>query len=103
MSRATPVSGHPGIRRRRSSSTQREKTSISIRADVLEAARVIVKAGEAENLSALIEEALEEKVKRTRRAALYEAYAEAAGDEAFADDMGSVSRAFDHAVGDGLK
>lgn len=90
------------IRRRRSGSINREKTSLSIRADVLEAAREVVHAGEAENLSAFVEAALEEKLQRTKRAALYNAYEAAARDPEFMRDMDSASAAFEPATRDGL-
>ena len=102
MPHVTPSSSLPSVRRRRPSSIEREKTSISIRADVLAAAREIVQAGEAENLSAFVEVALEEKMKRTKRAALYSAYAAAANDPSFLRDMNVVSGAFDSAANDGL-
>jgi hypothetical protein len=92
----------PAVRRRRVSTALREKTSLSIRADVLAAAREIVQSGQAENLSALVENALEEKVMRIKRAALYLSYATASQDSAFMHDMDSVSKSFDTTVEDGL-
>jgi hypothetical protein len=102
MPHAPPPTRLPGIRRRRPSTVPREKTSLSIRADVLEAAREVVQAGEAENLSALVEAALEEKLRRTRRAALYGAYEAAAQDAEFMSDMRSVSEQFEPSASDGL-
>lgn len=102
MSSLTPIVNLPAIRHRRPGNVQRERTSLSIKADVLDAARQIVSAGEAENLSAFVELAIEEKIRRTKRAALYESYAAAASDPQFMDDMRSVSLSFEDAVGDGL-
>lgn len=96
------VASIPALRRRRRDQALRERTSLSLRADVLEAAKEIVQAGQAENLSAFVEDALEEKVRRTRRAALYAAYAEAANDPAFLRDMDDVSNRFSNADTDGL-
>jgi len=102
MRSATVIDPLPATRRRRPGKAPREKTSLSIRADVLDAAREIVRAGEAENLSALVEVALEEKLMRSRRAALYEAYEVAAQDADFMNDMRAVSKQFESMVIDGL-
>lgn len=92
----------PTLRRRRRDQSPREKTSLSLRADVLEAAREIVKAGDVENLSAFVESALEEKLRRAKRAALYAAYEEAAMDDQFMARMSSVTRSFAGTEEDGL-
>lgn len=92
----------PSIRRRRQDQVARERTSLSLRADILEAAKEIVQLGQAENLSAFVESAVEEKVRRTKRAALYAAYEEAAQDGAFQQAMAAVSRDFGNSETDGL-
>lgn len=92
----------PALRRRRPNGAPREKTSLSLRADVLNAARNIVQAGGAENLSAFVESALEEKLLRSRREALYAAYEDAAKDGGFMSRMSSVARSFAATEGDGL-
>lgn len=92
----------PIARRRRQDQIARERTSLVMRADVLEAVRAIVTSGGAENLSAFVEAAVEEKVRRTRRDALYASYAEAANDQAFRESMASVSREFAPSEVDGL-
>jgi len=102
MTRALAVASLPVFRRRRKDQASRERTSLSLRADVLAAAKEIVQAGEAENLSAFVESALEDKVRRTKRAALYAAYEEAAGDKDFLRDMQDVSTSFSNAETDGL-
>ena len=89
-------------RRRRQDQAPRERTSLSLRSDVLEAARQIVQSGEAENLSAFVESALEEKVRRTRKAVLYAAYEAASQDEQFQQSMRDVTRQFEHTDTDGL-
>jgi hypothetical protein len=73
-----------------------------LRTDVLEAAKEIVQSGGAENLSAFVESAVEEKLRRTKRAALYSAYEEAAQDEAFMARMNSITRDFAATEADGL-
>ena len=92
----------PALRRRRQKGTPREKTSLSLRADVLNAAKKIVQAGGAENLSAFVESALEEKLLRSRRGALYAAYEDAAKDGGFMSRMNSVTQSFAATQVDGL-
>lgn len=92
----------PGLRRRRQDHSTRERTSLSLRADVLEAAREIVRSGDAENLSAFVESAVEEKLRRTKQAVLYAAYEEAAQDDQFMARMSSVTRGFAGTEADGL-
>lgn len=103
MARRAATAGDSGFkRRRRQSGTARERTSLSLRADVVAAAKRVVEAGEAENLSAFVEEALEEKLLRTKRAALYAAYDEARNDAVFVADMNAVAASFARTEGDGL-
>lgn len=102
MKRSAAIASPPAFRRRRIDQVSRERTSLSLRADVLEAAKEIVQAGGAENLSALVESALEEKIRRTKRAVLYAAYAEAATDRAFLREMNEVTANFSNADRDGL-
>lgn len=98
----TRVAVTSGLRRRRKDQSARQRTSLSLRADLLEAAKAIVKAGEAENLSAFVESAVEEKLLRTTRAALYAAYEQAAQDHQFMARMNSVTRGFARTEADGL-
>lgn len=102
MTPQLPVAGFPTLRRRRHDQSPRERTSLSLRSDVLKAAKEIVQAGEAENLSAFVESAVEEKLRRTKRAALYAAYEEAAQDQQFMARMDSVTRSFAATETDGL-
>ena len=90
------------IRRRRQDQVPREKTSLNLRSDMLEAAKEIVQSGQAESVSAFIESAVEEKVRRTRRAALYAAYEEAAQDAEFVQRMNGVSLDFEDTATDDL-
>lgn len=102
MSARATANGSPHVRRRRQDQVAREKTSLSLRADVLEAARAMVQSGRAENLSAFVEAAVEEKVRRTKRAALYAAYESAAKDAGFQKSMSDVARVFAISDADGL-
>lgn len=94
MSASTPTASGPVLRRRRQDHVPREKTSLSLRADVLEAAKEIVHSGKAENLSAFVESAIEEKLLRTKRADLYAAYDTAATDADFQKSMSDVAHDF---------
>lgn len=89
-------------KRRRKDQIPREKTSLSLRADVLDAAKQIVSSGKADNLSAFVEMAVEEKIRRTKRAELYAAYAAAARDQDFQETMSKVEGAFEASTSDGL-
>lgn len=60
-------------------------------------------AGEAESLSAYVESAIREKLRRDKRDRLYLAYREAALDPAFMADMSEVAAELDSTVGDGLR
>ncbi len=103
MKRPDPeLTGASSPRRRRQDQAPRERTSLSLRADVLNSAKAIVRAGGAENLSAFVEAAIDEKVQRGKQAALNEAYARAANDPAFREDATSVARNFSPAERDGL-
>lgn len=89
-------------RRRRQDQAPRERTSLSLRADVLKSAKAIVRAGGAENLSAFVEAAIDEKVQRGKQAALSAAYALAAKDPAFREDATAASSDFAATDRDGL-
>lgn len=89
-------------RRRRPDQVPREKTSLSLRADVLEAARALVSSGKADNLSAFVERAVEEKVRQCKRVALYAAYETAAKDDDFRKSMLEVAQDFATSLSDGL-
>lgn len=95
-------SGLVSRRRRRQQEAPLRKASFTLHEDVLEAARIAVARGDAENLSAFVEQAVEEKLRRTRRAALYAAYDEAAGDPHFLADVDAAARTFEAADLDGL-
>lgn len=90
-------------RRRRRDQVVRERTSLSLRSDVLDDAREIVESGQAENLSAFVEAALQEKVRRTKRDALYAAYEAAAQDPEYQKSMSALADDFAAADTDGLR
>lgn len=90
-------------RRRRAEGVEIQKTSFSLHERVLAEVRAVVQGGLAASASAFVEQAIEEKLRRMRRTALYAAYEEAARDPLFMADMEAVTQAFDATAGDGLK
>ena len=87
MSQRVRSDAAPIIRRRGRGELPLEKRAFSIHANVFEELRVAVADGLAPNLSAFVEAAIVEKLERSKRTRLYEAYAEAAQDPAFMADM----------------
>lgn len=77
------------------------RKSLSLHVDIIRAAEAAVAKGEAANLSAFVEEAVQEKLRRSKRSELYAAYAAAAQDAAFLDDMRATTEALDAAADDG--
>ncbi len=102
MKRNQPESSGTAPARRRQDQTLRERTFLSLQADVLDSAKQIVRAGGAETLSAYVEAAIEEKVHRDKQAALYAAYALAAQDAEFSNDASAVAEEFSAGDRDGL-
>ena len=90
------------IRRRARDEGPRVKASFTLHEQVINAVKTAVAEGHAENASAFVEDAVTEKLRRSRRAALYAAYEEAAQDAVFRADMEATARAFDVAAKDGL-
>lgn len=89
-------------RRRRRSGTPTVKKSFTLHEDVIDAAGAAVRAGAAENLSAFVEAAIEEKLRGSKRVRLYGAYAEAVRDSVFMADMRGMTDALDGTSGDGF-
>jgi hypothetical protein len=98
---AAAVTSFPS-KRRRKDQAPREKTSLSLRADVLDAARQLVSSGNAENLSAFVEMAVQEKIRRTKRAELFASYEAASNDPDFRERMSGIAGEFDASVADGI-
>jgi Arc/MetJ-type ribon-helix-helix transcriptional regulator len=90
------------VRRRRRSDIPTVKKSFTLHTDVVEAVDAAVDAGEAANMSAFVETAIQEKLRRSKRERLYGAYQEAAQDTAFMADMYAVSAQFEATSADGL-
>jgi Arc/MetJ-type ribon-helix-helix transcriptional regulator len=78
------------------------KISFSLGADVVNAIKRAVREGRVESASAFVEQAIREQLRWRRRQVLYQAYAEAAGDPAFVEDVDDTVRAFEAAITDGL-
>lgn len=92
----------PVPRRRRSDSRTVKKT-FTLAEETVRLLVAAVRDGGAENLSAYVEAAIEEKLRRSRRDALYDAYQVAARDVTFMADLRGVARDFKRAVADGLR
>lgn len=103
MSRAARRSTLSGARRRRRGEVPTVKKSFTLHEDVVRAIDAAVRSGEVENQSAFVEAAIEEKLRRGKRAKLYRAYDAAARDPAFMADMQAVSAQLDGATADGLR
>ena len=89
-------------KRRRSLGEPVRKPGWQIRASIAEAVRRAVESGEAESQNAFVERAIVRELQESRRKRVYAAYAEAASDPAFLEDMNAVTRAFEATVSDGL-
>ncbi len=95
-----PARGHPSMGspfRRRHGSPGRQ-----VRQSVVEAVREAVEKGAAESQNAFVERALVRELQELRRQRLYDAYARAAADPVFMEEMRSTSETFEAAAGDGL-
>lgn len=102
MSEVTRGSSSQAVRRRRRSEIRTIKKSFTLHEDVVQAAEVAVQEGEAENLSAFFEAAVQEKLRRSKLAALYGAYQAAAQDAVFMAEMRAMTRQFEAISADGL-
>lgn len=103
MSKSSKTIVVNGLRRRGRTETRTVKKSFTLHEDVVMEAESAVRDGEAENLSAFVEEAVTEKLRRGKRARLYEAYQEAARDTEFEAEMRVVSTEFDASAADGFR
>lgn len=103
VSAATATASSVVRQRRRRSASRTIKKSFTLHENVIRAADAAVGAGEAKNLSAFVEAAIEEKLRRSKRAKLYGAYAQALRDPVFMADMRGVTAQFEAAAADGLR
>jgi hypothetical protein len=78
------------------------KTGWQVRQSVAEAVKEAVEGGAAESQNAFVERALIRELKELRRQRIYAAYAQAAADPVFMEEMRSTTTAFDLSAGDGL-
>jgi hypothetical protein len=106
MSRRGPVnkarsSAASGVTDRRLDAPR--KVGWQVRGSVADAVRRAVEAGAAESQNAFVERALIRELRELRRARVYEAYASAARDPEFLDEMGRVTHDFEPAANDGLE
>ncbi|MFN2563536.1 MAG: hypothetical protein ABR499_00825 [Gemmatimonadaceae bacterium] len=97
------LASRPIIRRRRITAGEPlKKATFQIHASVVDAIKAAVQAGVAPSANALVEEAVKDKLRELRRARVYQAYAEAAQDPAFNEDVEDTTRAFEGTTADGL-
>jgi hypothetical protein len=78
------------------------KTGWQVRSSIAEAVRWAVEEGAAESQNAFVERALVRELRELRRRRVYDAYAEAAADPDFIEEMTRVRENFESAAGDGL-
>jgi len=103
MPRASDTAKPHLVTRRRRAESRTVKKSFTLREDTVSALSSAVRSGDAENASAFVEAAIDEKLRRGARAALFDSYADAARDPAFMADMRAVAKHFKRAVADGLR
>lgn len=89
--------------RRSRSGDPLKKTGYQVRLSVARAVRDAVEQGAAESQNAFVERALVRELKELRRRRVYDAYADAARDPKFMQDMGATTEAYEPATGDGLR
>ena len=80
-----------------------EKRAFTLHAHVMAAVKEAVGQGFAPNQSAFVEVAIREKLQRTKRAQLDQAYALAAVDPTFLSEMESISAEYESTTSDGLR
>ena len=95
-------SSHRRTRRRSLGSDPLAKVTFQIRASVMEMVRAAVDHGAAPSLNAFMERAAELCLRELRVDAVFQSYAEAAGDPQFRKDMQQTTQGFDPAASDGL-
>ena len=78
------------------------KTGWQVRSSVADAVKRAVERGAAESQNAFVERALIRELRELRQRRVYDAYAEAAADPAFLEDVKRVTDAFAPTVGEGL-
>ena len=92
-----------GRRRRDGHPHPKKKPGYQLPEALVSAVKDAVDQGAAESQNAFVERALIRELREARRRRLYDAYAAAASDPAFVEDMGSTNAAFESTAGDGLK
>jgi hypothetical protein len=91
-----------GNRRQQALSDPLRKVGWQVRQSVADAVRDAVARGAADSQNAFVERALIRELKELRRQRVYAAYAEAAEDPLFREDMREATAAFDHTAADGI-
>lgn len=90
------------LRRRRSAGDPLKKVTYQMHASTLDAIRQSVEKGLYASQNEFVEEAVVAHLRELRRAKVYAAYDEAAGDPEFVAEQEEITAAFDAALLDGL-
>jgi len=103
MARSAAPSKPRIITRRRRAASKTVKKTFTLAEETVRLLGAAVREGRAENLSAYVEAAIEEKLRRATRDVLYDSYQAAAQDPAFMADMRGVAKTFKRTAADGLR
>lgn len=82
-------------RRRTAGAEPLQKMTFQLRATVAKAIRDAVRSGEAPSANVFVEDAVRERLRARRRALVYAAYANAAHDPAFLEELQELDGAFE--------
>lgn len=89
-------------RRRPSVSDPLKKVTFQLSESVVDAIKTVVEAGEASSANVFVEAAVRASLRERRRARIYAAYAEAAQDPQFMNEMNAELEVFDSTLADGM-
>jgi hypothetical protein len=95
--------GVMALRHRGRRATPRKKPGYQLPEALVRAVKDAVDQGAAESQNAFVERALVRELREVRRRQLYDAYAAAASDPAFLEDMASTTAAWEPTTADGLR
>ncbi len=103
MTTAKPRTGSRSDRTKGGGAADRpRKVGWQVSQSVARAVKEAVESGAAESQNAFVEESLRLRLKELRREQVYAAYAQAAADPVFMEDMRTLNDAFDVTLRDGL-
>lgn len=101
MKKQRSMSAVAAPRRRRTAGAEPlQKMTFQFHAIVAEAIRAAVKSGEAPSANVFVEDAVRERLRERRRERVYDAYANAAQNRAFLEELHELDNSFDVTLGD---